>query len=339
MSNRVARINSPHGHWGRQLAPVKRTMGAVKSPVSFGGDVEPKTQTGRVANISGVSVLPATTVRIRAGDLADPKAVHVGTGYMYNIEFEGGMLPLVVSNRHVICSRAWISLELRLANQTGAPIRARPVPIRMEADNAVVIGHPDPAVDLAVVCAAPFADQLYASGRTVFWPRGQRAFDMDLETATHIAVSESVFMVGYPDGIFDDLNGLPLVRRGTLATPYDANFKGRSEFVIDIATFAGSSGSPVFAVREEFHQNAGRGAWHKSAEIILLGFLSAGFTTPLSGRATQRTNVPTQLNARPNFEQMLHLGICVKASRLTEIIAYMKEHPSEALGMGQAKNT
>jgi hypothetical protein len=270
--------------------------------------------------------------------VADPTAVHVGTGYIYNVEAEGVMLPLVVSNRHVLCARSWICLELRLAAANGLPIRARPDSVRLEAREVIIVAHPDPAVDLAVICAAHFADRLYASGRTVFWPRGQSAFDMDQDAAATVAVTETVYMVGYPNGIYDDVNGLPIVRRGSLALPYEANFKGKAEFVIDIAAFAGSSGSPVFAVREVFHEQPSRGAWHKSAEIILLGFLSSGFTAPLGCRSPRRELVPTELNSGPLLEQMLHLGICVKASRLEEIVRYIKEHPEAFLAQQGSRN-
>ena len=56
---------------------------------------------------------------------------------------------------------------------------------------------------------------------------------------------ENVVMLGYPNGLWDKKNNLPIVRRGVTATPPYIDFEGRPEFIIDCACFPGSSGSPV----------------------------------------------------------------------------------------------
>ncbi len=53
-------------------------------------------------------------------------------------------------------------------------------------------------------------------------------------------------MVGYPVGLWDSVNNMPILRRGSTATLLDWTYEGRQEFVIDAACFPGSSGSPVF---------------------------------------------------------------------------------------------
>lgn len=52
-------------------------------------------------------------------------------------------------------------------------------------------------------------------------------------------------MVGYPDGIWDEFNNQPIVRRGITATHPKNDFNGKGEFLIDAVCFPGSSGSPV----------------------------------------------------------------------------------------------
>ena len=44
---------------------------------------------------------------------------------------------------------------------------------------------------------------------------------------------------------------MPILRRGTTATPIALNFEGRPEFLIDAAVYPGSSGSPVFVYLPE----------------------------------------------------------------------------------------
>ncbi|MFZ6177465.1 S1 family peptidase [Nannocystis pusilla] len=56
---------------------------------------------------------------------------------------------------------------------------------------------------------------------------------------------ESVTLIGYPYGFYDEVNYLPVARRGTTAVPLWVDWRGRAEFLIDIAGFRGNSGGPV----------------------------------------------------------------------------------------------
>ena len=53
-------------------------------------------------------------------------------------------------------------------------------------------------------------------------------------------------MIGYPDGIWDSVNNLPVIRKGITATHPHISWNGKTEFLTDIASFPGSSGSPYF---------------------------------------------------------------------------------------------
>jgi len=41
---------------------------------------------------------------------------------------------------------------------------------------------------------------------------------------------EDIYMVGYPNGIWDKLNNTPIVRRGISATPLNQKFEGTNRF-------------------------------------------------------------------------------------------------------------
>lgn len=60
-----------------------------------------------------------------------------------------------------------------------------------------------------------------------------------------ITAIEEVYMVGYPKGIWDAINNIPIVRKGTTATPFFLDYQGKKEFLLDISIFQGSSGSPI----------------------------------------------------------------------------------------------
>jgi len=45
-------------------------------------------------------------------------------------------------------------------------------------------------------------------------------------------------MIGYPSGLWDTKNNLPIVRKGITATTPYFDYNGKREFLVDIAAFA-----------------------------------------------------------------------------------------------------
>ena len=66
------------------------------------------------------------------------------------------------------------------------------------------------------------------------------------EQIEYFAAIENVTFIGYPSGLYDNVNKLPIIRQGITATPIWNQFNGESVFLIDAGVFPGSSGSPVF---------------------------------------------------------------------------------------------
>lgn len=121
---------------------------------------------------------------------------------------------------------------------------------------------------------------------------------------------EEVFMIGYPNGIWDSYNNKPIFRKGVTATDYRLNYNNAPEFIIDIAVFGGSSGSPVLAKKRFLDQDD-----NEISKTFLLGILYAGFQHTANGEIkiiqipqTQKAMVQTSI---PN-----NLGIVIKASQL-----------------------
>jgi hypothetical protein len=73
----------------------------------------------------------------------------------------------------------------------------------------------------------------------------------DAATVRGFDALEDVLFVGYPSGVWDQVNLMPILRRGTTATPLELEFEGHKQFLIDAAVYPGSSGSPVFVVRDD----------------------------------------------------------------------------------------
>ncbi len=57
---------------------------------------------------------------------------------------------------------------------------------------------------------------------------------------------ENIFSVGYPNALIADNKMCPIVKHGITSTPIKRNYDNKEEFLIDIFSFNGSSGSPIF---------------------------------------------------------------------------------------------
>lgn len=132
-------------------------------------------------------------------------------------------------------------------------------------------------------------------------------------------------MVGFPNGLMDTENNLPVVRRGTLATHYKADYLGKPNFVVDIASFGGSSGSPIFAFYENMRptEDGGMGFFTEPA-AFLIGVLHSGPVLNAQGKivpAPVPTNYPVA-----EVPMMLHLGYALKARLIEELRGEIEKH-------------
>ena len=178
-----------------------------------------------------------------------------------------------------------------------------------------VIGHDDPEVDVAVV---PIASQLN-TGNIFYRALGpDQTFPKDQESeGLKARTFESVLFVGYPAGLYDDHNILPIARFGHLATQLDLDYKGESAFLIDAAVFGGSSGSPVFAYRR-FQKNSGSSISFGDRPH-LVGVLAA-----VHQREADFPVLPTALAAKVSKE--LGLGLVLKIELVRKVAAKAKVH-------------
>jgi len=265
----------------------------------------------------GVVALPYTVIRIRAGDPSNTSAVHSGTGFFYRLKSGGNSIPLIVSNKHVLCGKTWIEFDFASVDTDGARVFGPPTKVRVEPGQIPIFQHPDPDIDLAAMPLNLLLDKFEKGGgnpHVLLLGEGNLA-PAHIQSILH--ASTSVLMVGFPNGIMDEANNLPVVRRGTLATHYKADYLGQTNFVVDIAAFGGSSGSPVFALFEHTLPMENGGVLiTNQPQFHLIGVLHSG--PMMTARGIVPVPVPTNhLVSQTNI--MLHLGYCVKAFRIEEI--------------------
>lgn len=246
------------------------------------------------------------------------------------IKNDAGEIPLIVSNKHVLCGKAWIEFDFASMDGTGQRLFGPSTRIRIAAGQLPIFEHADTNVDLAAMPLNPLVERLKYGGKKphALLLGKENLAPPKIEVMLH--ASTTVLMVGFPNGIMDEANNLPVVRRGTLATHYKADYQGQSNFVVDIASFGGSSGSPVFALFEHLLPDGqGNISLLTEPQIYLLGVLHSGPMMTTRGEIVP-VPVPTSFFAiQTNL--MIHLGYCAKASRIEEISGAIKTYISEGV--------
>ncbi|CAO4139581.1 S1 family peptidase [Methylorubrum aminovorans] len=247
-----------------------------------------------------------------------------GTGFFYSIELgDGRSTTVLISNRHVFANSDRLDLSLPSYERTRVPSKEiYNWQMDFEGDP---IGHPNPEVDLAAFPINPLHWNLSTKQEAppFFVSLNKDTIPSEKQWNEFDAI-EDVTMIGCPNGLFDEVNNLPIFRRGITATHLSKHYQGRNEFMVDIACFPGSSGSPVFLYSTgATYDRQANGYSLGNIRILLLGILYAGPTFNNRGEIV--------LAKQPiiSVSTMMHLGMAIKS---TELFAF------EEIARQQAKN-
>jgi hypothetical protein len=246
-----------------------------------------------------------------------------GTGFIFSFARRGDEdapdfqhAPAVVTNRHVVEGARRGAFHLHRRSAGGGPSSRDSVRLVFEDFRSGWIPHPDPTVDLCVMPLASAIGQVERAGlrlSSVALGMGIVPTDQELAGLTPL---EEVVMVGYPNGIWDSRNNMPILRRGVTATHPAVEYEGRREFMIDAACFPGSSGSPVFLCNVGGHFTPG-GAIALGSRLKLLGVLWGGPQYTATGEL-QVVAVPTRQREIARFPIPMNLGLVIQSSRLRD---------------------
>lgn len=260
-----------------------------------------------------------TTARIEA--FLPNGTVNFGTGFFFKFPWsvDDREILVLVTNRHVVAGAIAARLQFTLADDTGGPLlgQTHSVVIQNFADGWV--GHPSSDVDLAAIGIGGIVHDMQEAGKKVCVVSVTKENFADDEFLQNLTAIEDVLMIGYPSGLWDTKNNLPLVRRGITATPLSADFCGRDEFVIDCACVPGSSGSPVFLCNIGSYANRSGGLTIGS-RMKFVGVLYAGPQMTVDGNI-EVVPVPTTATALVKSKVMINLGYCIKAGQL-QLLTY-----------------
>ncbi len=265
--------------------------------------------------------LAYSTVRIQCklknGDIS------TGTGFFYRFaESEGTHIPAIITNKHVIKDAELGKFNLNLSiNGNTAP--STHITFSFDNFENFWICHPDNKVDLCVMPIAPLVTEAERSNKKLFFLFLDKSLIPSEEELNNLTLMEDIIMVGYPNGIWDEVNNMPIFRRGITATHPNLNWNGKPEFLIDAACFPGSSGSPVFLFNMGSYPVKSGGIVIGS-RLKLLGVLYAGPQHTVTGEIEIVTvptrQLPVVFSNIPN-----NLGVVIKSEKLNDFEPIFEE--------------
>lgn len=238
-----------------------------------------------------------------------------GTGFIIDLckdKENNTCIPVLVTNNHVVENATKTIFEFCLANDKNEPIDTQT--FRLELNGMSWIKHPDTTVDLRCLALAPLLQAIDKHKQKIFYIPIDTSTIPNEQQLGELSALEDLVMVGYPIGLSDNYNHKPILRKGTTATHIKNDYQGKKEFLMDMACYPGSSGSPVFIYNDGTYTTPDGGIVMGS-RIYFVGVLYGGPQYSASGTITfsNLPNIP-----KPVINIPTNLGIAIKSERVLE---------------------
>jgi hypothetical protein len=185
----------------------------------------------------------------------------------------------LATNRHVILGNPGSeslpsSLTFHLRQVIDQKLQWLPVVLDQSAVLQRTKCHSNPAVD---VCVVDILDLITERAKTLNnllpWS-GVSSVDLPNASSPSVDVGDDVLIVGYPRGFYDQVNLVPIVKAGIIASKWGAPFGGQPLFMVDAKLFPGSSGSLVITKPRDFAIIGGVPKFSNEKRFNFLGLYS-----------------------------------------------------------------
>lgn len=259
--------------------------------------------------------LVLTTVRISAG-LTGAEPTSVGTGFLYKVAHSATNIAkcLLITNKHVVHGAEVVHFLIsHAASVTDLNEQHQPVGRQDQLFTMPLVGnlylHRDENVDLCAIDVTIPIGNLLGAGKKI------RSMIIDASwlpseiDRKNMRTVEPVMVIGYPRGLFDSHNNMPIVRKGATATHPLAHYNNRRDFLIDVAAYGGSSGSPVFSFESPFYRQDD-GTLAPGSKGQFLGVVWGVIETTSEG-TLHVVEIPSALTQIPLTKTSLNLAIAL----------------------------
>lgn len=239
-----------------------------------------------------------------------------GTGFFYSFSHSDGTQKIaILTNKHVIEGSDSIGAICNTANHGAASIN-----LTLSHNN--LISHPDQNVDLCAILIDEILTIAASNGMEILFCVMSTENIPAPDMWQNFDAIEDVTMLGCPNGLFDSFNNMPIARNGITASHLAKQYNGRNEFVVDMACFPGSSGSPIFIYDRNGYFDKKTNTHMACGRFFFIGILYAGPMIDSTGEIT----LSTQLGFK--VSNMMHLGYAIKSDEIhaieTELFARMQ---------------
>lgn len=280
-------------------------------------------------NLSLSEMLMYSTIRIECRDSSGN--LSTGTGFFFNFLEETKpkpktSVPVIITNKHVVENKVSGKLLFTLSDDNGNPLDKIHHTFNITDFRSAWTFHPDPEVDLCAMPIAPIIKILNSQSKKPFFISFNKNLIPTKEQLEDLSVMEELIMIGYPNGIWDKINNQPILRKGITATHPKKDYRGKKEFMADIASFPGSSGSPVLIFNQNGYQDKKGNFFMGANRIILMGVLYAGPQYTTTGEI-KILNIPTKQIPISVLRIPNNLGIIIKSEKILELEDFFKNQP------------
>ncbi|MDI3236410.1 serine protease [Exiguobacterium antarcticum] len=248
----------------------------------------------------------------------------VGTGFHFSIHHPevDSWSYFIVTNRHVIDGVDSLEFVLNEKKSTGQRDSTQHefVMTKTEIQKNLTL-HPE-GIDLCIIEITDILIELFDQGKNMYIMPFTEVNIPVKSHLPHFKALESVIMTGYPAGFWDHINNLPIMRKGNIASHLAFDYLGREEFVVDIAAYHGSSGSPLVLFDEgNAIERSGRAY---STNSLLLGIQRA---------------IPLPQVEFPDKSMFTNLGLFIKSYKLLDFIPIVRRNnAAEIQSILESKN-
>lgn len=244
-----------------------------------------------------------------------------GTGFFFNLQVDKEKIaPLLITNKHVVKNMKKGLFRFTKAGTDGNPIYKEHFTISYEDDfEKMWTFHPDDNVDLCALPIIVLTEAAKKLNNPLFYKAFNNSLIPDYDTIQSFDAVEDVIMVGYPNGIWDSANNMPIVRKGITATQIRLDYNNTKAFLIDAAVFPGSSGSPVLLYNKGTFTDKNGNVNIGKTRIYLLGIVNSVFLSNVDGDI-RIASIPTQQKLVANSRIPNSIGNVIKAEVILDFI-------------------